>query len=332
MLCNLKIDNFRGIKSLEIEKLGKVNLFIGYNNCCKTTVLESVFLLSKLDQIEAVLSIENYRVGSHSNYKSLNSMFHLTSDKFSLSGNFENHKRMLDVSFEDFSTIKKKLNYDFQVKNKEYHSDFIFHHHNDNSTSIDIKNDTNFTEMQNHSFIHSHTLNHNPNTLSELIKEGKKEKIITLLKKVDSKISTFEVLPDGTVYFALDGYEKLIPIYSIGDGVKRLFSFAVEGFTWKKNLFFCIDELENGIHHSLQKEVWNFLFNCVKEQKCQLFISTHSKEIIQSFSKALVNSELENDSFIHHLYEKDYSKHQIATYSYDEFSSMISSDNELRGF
>lgn len=31
----LKIENFRGIKSLEIDDLARVNLFVGRNNCGK---------------------------------------------------------------------------------------------------------------------------------------------------------------------------------------------------------------------------------------------------------------------------------------------------------
>ena len=35
----LKIENFRGIKSLEIDDLAQVNLFVGKNGCGKTSVL-----------------------------------------------------------------------------------------------------------------------------------------------------------------------------------------------------------------------------------------------------------------------------------------------------
>ena len=39
----LKIENFRGIKSLEINDLARINLFVGKNNCGKTSVLEAAF-------------------------------------------------------------------------------------------------------------------------------------------------------------------------------------------------------------------------------------------------------------------------------------------------
>jgi AAA15 family ATPase/GTPase len=41
----LKITNFRGFDSLEIDGFSKINLFVGKNNVGKTSILESIFLL-----------------------------------------------------------------------------------------------------------------------------------------------------------------------------------------------------------------------------------------------------------------------------------------------
>ncbi|WP_462136871.1 AAA family ATPase, partial [Candidatus Mycalebacterium sp.] len=43
---SIKIENFRGIESLKIDNLERINLFVGKNNCGKTTILESIYLLS----------------------------------------------------------------------------------------------------------------------------------------------------------------------------------------------------------------------------------------------------------------------------------------------
>jgi AAA15 family ATPase/GTPase len=42
MLKSLKIENFRGFPSFELNKLGRINLLVGKNNSGKTTVLERV--------------------------------------------------------------------------------------------------------------------------------------------------------------------------------------------------------------------------------------------------------------------------------------------------
>jgi AAA15 family ATPase/GTPase len=46
MYKQITIEGLRGIKHLKIEDFGRVNLFVGKNNCGKTTLLEGIFLLT----------------------------------------------------------------------------------------------------------------------------------------------------------------------------------------------------------------------------------------------------------------------------------------------
>ena len=48
MLRSLEIRNYRNLRHLTIEKLGRVNLLIGKNNTGKTSVLEAIYLWVKL--------------------------------------------------------------------------------------------------------------------------------------------------------------------------------------------------------------------------------------------------------------------------------------------
>jgi len=57
----IKIENFRGIKSLEINDLARVNLFVGRNNCGKTSVLEAAFLLTGISNPGLMIQIGNWR-------------------------------------------------------------------------------------------------------------------------------------------------------------------------------------------------------------------------------------------------------------------------------
>ena len=45
MYESIRIQNFRGLKDLTIENLGRVNLLVGANNVGKTSVLEALRLL-----------------------------------------------------------------------------------------------------------------------------------------------------------------------------------------------------------------------------------------------------------------------------------------------
>ena len=46
MFNSIQVYNYRGIRKAEIEDLKQVNLFFGKNNCGKSSVLESIFLIS----------------------------------------------------------------------------------------------------------------------------------------------------------------------------------------------------------------------------------------------------------------------------------------------
>lgn len=46
MFDEVKIERFRGIKHASIEGFKQVNLFFGKNNCGKSSLLESLFLVS----------------------------------------------------------------------------------------------------------------------------------------------------------------------------------------------------------------------------------------------------------------------------------------------
>ena len=61
MYKNIDIKNFRNIRHLNIEDLGRINVLLGKNNSGKTTVLESLFLLFGASNPELILRIHDFR-------------------------------------------------------------------------------------------------------------------------------------------------------------------------------------------------------------------------------------------------------------------------------
>ena len=41
MFTKLKCENFKAFKSIEVSKLSRVNIFLGENNCGKSTLLDA---------------------------------------------------------------------------------------------------------------------------------------------------------------------------------------------------------------------------------------------------------------------------------------------------
>ena len=61
MIQDIKIENFRGITSLEIQDFKKINIFVGKNNCGKTSVLEALFLVTGISNPSLSVTINNMR-------------------------------------------------------------------------------------------------------------------------------------------------------------------------------------------------------------------------------------------------------------------------------
>ena len=57
MFKTIRIENYRGLKSFELQHLGRVNLLVGTNNSGKTSILEAIQLLCSRTNLEALTKI-----------------------------------------------------------------------------------------------------------------------------------------------------------------------------------------------------------------------------------------------------------------------------------
>ena len=51
--------------------------------------------------------------------------------------------------------------------------------------------------------------------------------------------------------------------------------------------------LTNGLHYSVQPDVWRMIFQLSKKLNVQVFATTHSKDTVHAFQKAAAESEEE---------------------------------------
>lgn len=72
----LTIRNFKGLKSLDLDGLGRLNIFLGPNDTGKTSVLEAVFLICGLDNMRLPVSIQNNRNYIVHAFDGLSGIFH----------------------------------------------------------------------------------------------------------------------------------------------------------------------------------------------------------------------------------------------------------------
>ena len=73
--------------------------------------------------------------------------------------------------------------------------------------------------------------------------------------------------------------KEMIPVTQMGQGFNRLLNIYSEVIASEVNVLL-IDEIENGLHYSVMPQVFEGLFNAVKELDIQIFATTHSWECI----------------------------------------------------
>ncbi|WP_348944734.1 AAA family ATPase [Chitinibacter sp. FCG-7] len=78
-----------------------------------------------------------------------------------------------------------------------------------------------------------------------------------------------------------------VPLNSMGDGIFRILQLFLKLFAAKGG-FLLIDEFENGLHYSVQEEVWRLIFDLADVLDIQVFATTHSWDCIESFAKVAV--------------------------------------------
>lgn len=116
------------------------------------------------------------------------------------------------------------------------------------------------------------------------------------------------------VVVGLKGLDNPIPLRSLGDGINRLFGIAL-ALVNAQNGLLLIDEIESGLHYSIQADMWRLIFQVAQRLNVQVFATTHSWDCIKAFTKAAVENTQEEGVLIR-LQEDD--KGDIVSTIFDE--------------
>ena len=93
----------------------------------------------------------------------------------------------------------------------------------------------------------------------------------------------------------LSGVRDVSPLRSMGDGVNRILTIIL-AMVNAENGYLLIDEFENGLHYSVQEQLWKIIFQTAKILNVQVFATTHSNDCIRSFGNVLNSGDYDSDS------------------------------------
>ena len=320
MIKSIRIKNYRGIKDLEIGNFKKYNFFIGDNGSKKTTILESIGIGVSLLNFEKILgSARNRKMKIKK--ENVSSLF-FNSDtnntiKFILETT-DNVKVETTVSidktlsmFQDFSsseinndfsnylyTIKKRIKED-KLKTNIYvkeNSQIIYKDSKMDKIPLSFQN---FLEKYNISIEISDNLKNSSDTIFQIdriIKNRKKEELLKYLQIIDKDIKEIYI-NDEEIFVEKETLKEFIPISSIGDGMVLTLDIITSLILIDDFRVILIDEIERGIYYKNYRKLSEIIIElCKNNSNIQLFITTHSKEFLEAFNEALVETEKDNFS------------------------------------
>ena len=165
--------------------------------------------------------------------------------------------------------------------------------------------------------------------LSNLAVEKMEEMIVNALQVVEPRLRSLRVQIMGGVplIYGDIGAKRLIPFPLMGDGMSRLLGIAL-AMTDAQDGILLIDEIENGIHHSVMTELWKTVADLAERYNVQLFATTHSIECILSAFEAFCLRE-PYDFSLHRL-EQIKGKIRAVKYDKEILRAAIETNLEVR--
>ncbi|MEI6426951.1 MAG: AAA family ATPase [Pseudanabaena sp. ELA607] len=315
MIKDIEIQNFRCFDQFKTSGFGRINLISGKNSVGKTALLEAI-LLNAAPRPETVMFLRQLRNEAADTSKSLPertwvNLFFDPEYKEILIGSTaaENSWQELiisvDESVRNFDDEYDENNDDSEVMNLFSKSNSVvsvLH------LAVNISGSNKFDSLlissnkgilgKDHKIPNIRDVFFNPaflrprsRTIAEefdkaFLSNDSSDIFLGLIGTIDPDIidARTSAIGEPTLYLQRKNQSRL-PIGMFGDAIARVADIGLKIIN-NKNSILLIDEIENGIHHANQVAFWDALYKLAERLNVQIFATTHSLEMLQSFIEA----------------------------------------------
>jgi len=304
----LQIQRFRSFEDFHVDGLRRINLLVGMNNTGKTSLLEAVFLLGGATNPVFPLTIgqlRGQRLGNaipdpiwRSLYRNLD-----PSESIEIAGQWNDEAgwRRLSVealavsTYADFSeslavgTVSAddtsigglRLRYQ-PAQGSQIVTEAVFDPKTGNVNAPSVQRED-FVRSSYLSARAYSSLARDAEQLSYLVKIKREDEVVDALRIVEPSINRLEVVSEAgaSTIYADVGLPSLAPLAVCGEGMVRLFSMVV-AITGSRDGVLLVDEIDNGLHHSVMQDLWQMLRQMTDKHDVQVFATTHNEELVES--------------------------------------------------
>lgn len=358
MYKSFRVQNFRGFKDLQLNDLARVNLIAGRNNTGKTALLEALFMYSGGYVTSNVLRVQylrglDWNINQFTEDAPWKLLFYNLDKKsrIFMSGT-HNHfgSYRMDISEIDTPEEKSKFttfidenaeNFNLNISDPQLRILSLIYEKDGDDKTYYIVQERNGIQVQNapppiiEAFFlpvtGRSTLSDIAERYGELAKTRQHDMLIELTRIVEPRLKNLQVIPVRglPMLYGDVGLAEDIPVASMGEGVNRLIDFIL-GISKVKGGIILIDEIENGLHYSVQTDVWRAIAKAAKLFNVQIFATTHSREMIEAAHKAF--SETGEDDFRFYRLFRSQKKQMIDAVAYnpDNMEAALEMNLEMR--
>jgi AAA15 family ATPase/GTPase len=327
------IEKYKLFNAFEINDLKRINIFAGFNNVGKSTLLEAIYLLTKQNNMQSFFEITKLR----NKLDSLNTVYlnDYMKDDIEISGIFNETQTKIKIKkIEDVSIDKKDdyiASYKIDAFTDNEHLNSLTHTFEYNGIQRFYKK---IEILCNSIFKSPYFYNKNEiiDTHSKNVEIKEFKLVIDFLHNfIDNNINNIELTESSEIKrFLVDSksFNHSVDITSYGEGLQRIFEIALS-FAYCKNGVLLIDELETAIHYSLLIDFTKFIQELAVKFNVQVFVTTHSKECIRAFVK---NNTSNEDISFSTMVRDNNNDIKMINYDANTLLNDLEQDLEIRGW
>ncbi len=286
----VQIVKYRRLEDVTVKHIKRINLFAGGNNRGKTTILETFYLLTQANNLNAYIDLVRYRgkFSGEFNSKWVDKYF---TNNVNLKSTFNNVEADLYIHKEETTDDIDKAGYlnslmaDAGIDNQDLTS--TMHLFSNKAPDYRYaKTQILCTSAFTSPYRHNEQLLHIAHR--QAIENKYFDSIISFINtSLDKSIEKIDLVNDqGEYRFKVSSrtQEEVLDITEYGEGLQRVFEIALL-LGYCKDGVLCIDEIDSALHNSLLIPFSKFVQQVAEQFNVQVFASTHSKECIDAFVK-----------------------------------------------